>query len=67
MLVSNDFYSMVFMGPYVAVASVEPLESHDRHTNRLGPRNDKGEVICEPFGSCERCPEEEASVFFKMR
>ncbi|KAF8510384.1 hypothetical protein JB92DRAFT_2728158 [Gautieria morchelliformis] len=52
--------STVFLAPY-AIATVSSPESHksDLTPFRVRQRRDKGDVICEPFGSCGRCPDAE--------
>ena len=55
-------YSSLIITPCLAVVAASSLEDYQYDTTSLRGRNGKGGVICEPFGSCERCPEGEVCV-----
>jgi hypothetical protein len=54
-------FSTVFLAPY-AIATVSSPESHKSDITPLRQRRDKGNMVCEPFGSCGRCPDDEVSI-----
>ena len=55
-------YSSLAATPCSAVVAVSSMGNPESDMMTLIQRNGKGDLICEPFGSCERCPEEEVCV-----